>query len=436
MLESPKIHLFLPLLGLILGATAQAAETLLITDIPADVIATEAKVMDPTDMNSYSGVVIPDTAQLRRTVEQYVDTIEELQRSHGIFHDRIGEELIGLGLAYKNLGQYRQAIDAFKRSLQINRINQGLHNPNQLALLELLIETNSAVSDWEALDQNVHYLYWVNRRIFGENDPRLIPVIDRLGTWHLNEYQLESGPIPFKHLLSAEILFQDAVDIIEASFGANDPRLINALYGIALANYHMGSHAENPDTYEEIRSSARSIGRMERMPEKRADMPALIGDSYRRGKKAMLRITDIYANNPQLPADAHGIALTHLGDWYLLFDRSNTARETYEIAYAKLTESSLQQDDIDRFFSQPRRLPAFKLPNEDQQDDSNSSYVIAKFDISKSGRAKNIEIIESSPANDSLHRHAKMTIRATHFRPRIENGQPVKTPDVNMTFKF
>ena len=432
MLESPKIHLFLPLLGLILGATVQAAETLLITDIPADVIATEAKVMDPTDMNSFSGVVIPDTAQLRRTVEQYVDTIEELQRSHGIFHDRIGEELIGLGLAYKNLGQYRQAIDAFKRSLHINRINQGLHNPNQLALLELLIETNSAVSDWEALDQNYHYLYWVNRRIFGENDPRLIPVIERLGTWHLNEYQLESGPIPFKHLLSADILFQDAVDIIEASFGANDPRLINALYRIALANCHMASHAGNPDTYEEIRSSARSIGRMERMPE---NMQELIRDSYRRGKKAMLRITDIYANNPQLPADAHGIALTHLGDWYLLFDRSSTARKTYEIAYAKLTESGIQQDDIDRFFSQPRSLPAIKLPIEYQQDDSNDSYVIVKFDVTKSGWARNIEIIESSPVNKaSLHHKAKRTIRATRFRPRIEDGRPVEAPDVNIKY--
>jgi len=407
MLESQKIRAFLPLLGLILGATAQAAESLPIIDIPADVIATEAKVMDHTDTNSYSDVVIPDTAQLRRTVGQYVDTIEELEKSHGIFHDRIGEELIGLGLAHKNLGQYRQAIDAFNRSLHINRINQGLHNPNQLPLLELLIETNSAVSDWEALDQNYHYLRWLNRRIFVENDPHLLPVIDRLGKWHLNEEQLESDPIRFKHLLYADNLFLDAVEIIEASFGPNDPRLIDPLYGIVLTSHYMGSQAATKDSY------------------------------YRRGEKAMLRITDIYVNNPQLPADAHGMALTHLGDWYLLFNRHTAAKETYEIAYARLTKSSMQQGDIDRFFSQPRRLPALKLPNENQQDDSNSSYVIARFDITKTGQAKNIEIIESSPANDtSLHRRAKKTIRATYFRPRIEDGQPVKTPDVNMTFNI
>lgn len=407
MLESPKIRAFLPLLGLILGATAQAAEPLRIIDIPSDASATEAEIMGRTDMNSHSDVVIPDTAQLGRTVGQYMDTIEELQKSHGIFHDRIGEELIGLGLAYRNLGQYRQAIDAFNRSLHINRINQGLHNPNQLPLLELLIETNSAVSDWEALDQNYHYFRWVNRRNYGENDPHLLPVIDRLGRWHLNEYQLESDPIRFKHLLYADNLFLDAVEIIQASSGPNDPRLINVLYGIALTTHYMASHAVPRDSY------------------------------FKRGEKTFLQITDIYANNPQLPADAPGIALTHLGDWYLLFNKLKSAKETYEIAYAKLTESSMQQDDIDRFFSQPRRLPALKFPTEDQQDDSNSSYVIAMFDITKSGRAKNIEIIESSPANDtSLHRHAKRTIRATHFRPKIEDGQPVKTPDVNMTFKF
>lgn len=437
MLESPKSSAFSILFGIILGSTTCAADSLLITDIPADVIAIESKVLNHTIQYHPSNDTKPDLARLRGPVVQYERAIEELQKSHGVYHDRIGEQLLGLGLAHKNLKHYKEAIEAFNRSLHINRINQGLHNANQLATLELIIETNTALSDWQALDQNYHYLYWVNRRTYGEDDPRLLPVIDRLGRWHLNAYSQESDPVPFKHLLTADDLFHDAVNIIETKYGPNDPRLINALYGIVMTNYQMAFHATQANDFNEISFSSRSTGRRERMLEEQEARQEVISDSYRVGKKAMLRIIDIYVNNSELPTDAHGIALIHLGDWYLLFNRRMTASETYEIAYTKLTESSMDKVEINKLLGQPRSLPALRLPIEYQKKEVNSSYVIAIFDVSKSGQARNIKIIESNPAdNQLLRRRAKKTIRATRFRPRFEDGQPVATAGVNIRYEF
>lgn len=429
--------MYISLLASIMVSAAHAADSPIISEIPDDNIAAEAGILNLPDQNNNSEKFSKDLPRLRQSVEQYERAIQDIQKSHGAYYEPIGEELIGLGLTYKNLGQYNQAIEAFNRSLYINRINHGLHNLEQLPLLDLVIETNTLLGDWEALDQNFHYLYWVYRRTYGENDPRLLPVIDRLGRWHLNAYTLESDPIPFKHLLAADTLYHDAVNIIETNYGQYDPRLINPLYGIALTNFKKASHASVTLDYDEIRTSTRSYYRMEQMLEEAEARQELISESYRTGKNAMIRITDIYANNPELPADAYGIALTHLGDWYLLFNKRTTARKTYQTAYAKLEESGMQPEDIDRLFSTPRSLPALRMPFEYEDDDANSPYVIARFDVSKTGRARNIEIIESSQAGDeSLKRQAKRTIAATRFRPRIEDGQPVETPGVNIKYVF
>lgn len=429
-----KLHTYISLFALILVSVVYA-DTAIITEIPDENTAVEAGILNLSDNFNKSKEFTTDLARHRQSVEEYEKVIQELQKSHGVYYEPIGEELIGLGLAYKNLGQYKEALQALNRSLYINRINHGLHNPNQVPLLELVIEINTALGDWEALDRNYHYLYWVNRRTYGENDPRLLPVIDRLGLWNLNAYSLESNPIPFKHLLTADSLFHDAVKIIETNYGQYDPRLINPLYGIAMTNYRIASHASSSMDFDEIRTSTRSLYRMERMLEEQEARQELISDSYRTGKKAILRITDIYANNPELPPDAHGIALIHLGDWYLLFNRRMTAGETYEIAYAKLKESGMQPEDIDSLFSTPRSLPALRPPIEHREEEDNSPYVIARFDVSKNGQARNIEIIESNlPENKLLIRQAKRTIAATRFRPKIEDGQPVATAGVNIKY--
>ena len=405
-----------------------------------EVIDAADAVAADTDPGSQALPELAEPGELQQTINNYLASIESMQAEHGVYHDRIGEELISLGLAYRSLGKYNEAIDAFNRSLHINRINQGLHNENMLSILELIIETNTRFSDWEALDKNYSYLYWVNQRILGEFNTELLPVIDRLGRWHLNAYELGSDPIPFKHLLIAEDLFNDAVKIIETNYGEYDLRQINALYGIAMTNYKIAIHATTSLDFSEVRTSTRSVGRLEAMLEEQDARQELISDGYRGGKESIQRIIEIYEHNPELPTDAHAIALIHLGDWYMLFNRRITAAETYAQANAKLLAGGMQQKDIDLLFNKPRSLPALSLPieyDESRQTGAEANYVIARFDVSKSGRAVNIEILEAHPAeNVYLMRRAKNTIRSARFRPRIENGQPVASAGVNVKYVF
>ena len=427
--ELPKSILFIPLV-MVLGTAAYAPGTRADSGTPAHTGAVDATRQAPD-----SGDISPRQQELRHAVTQYRKNIKELQKTYGAFYDQIGENLIGLGLAYRNLGQNREAIQAFNQALHINRINHGLYGASQLPLMELIIQTNTALSDWQALDQNFDYLYWVNRRLYGDDDPRLLPVIERLGRWNLQAYSLTSDPAPFKHLLDAAELFQNAVRIIEQNYGTYDKHLINPLLGLAMADYQIAQQIRLDVTYEDHGFNTGFPGDMEQEMYEVRNQQTVFFNGYHDGQKALSRITDVYSKNPELSKRDYGRALVLLGDWYLLFDRRTAASKTYALAYAKLQDSGMGKEDINRLFGRPQSLPDFRLSAENQPPDNNGDYIIAKFDISKYGRARNIEIVKTSVADsDSLRRRAKDTIRAARFRPRLENGQPVATPGVNVKF--
>ena len=429
-----SIFFFLP--AMVLGAAAHAAEPQL-NSSPTAV----SETLPAQPMAAAATARHADTDKSQDAVIEYQNSIKQLQATHGAFYDQISEKLIGMGLAYRNLGQNKQAVDAFNRSLHINRINHGLYDASQLPILELIIQTNTTLADWQALDQNYHYLYWVNRRIYGDDSPRLLPVINRLGQWHLQAYSLAVDSLPFNHLLDAEQLFQDAIQIIEKNYGADDPRLITPLYGLTMTNFQISSNATAAAVYDHMRVATLNSGFMDQMLEDERNRQDMISESYRDGKKALLKIVDIYSKNTDLPVTGHGMALVMLGDWYLLFNRRSAAVETYAEAYSSLQKSGMQNEEIDRIFGKPHSIPELE-PSTDLQTQQNNSndiedvnYVIAKFDVSKSGWARNIEIVEANPAdNVSLRRRAKDRIRATRFRPRLENGQPVATAGVNVKY--
>lgn len=347
--------------------------------------------------------------------------------------------LLGLGTSLQSQHQHAEAIEVFERSLHINRVNDGLYSLSQEAILEKLIESHTELKNWDELDKAYQKLYWINKRSHGDNSPKLLNLIDRVGRWHLKAYELRSDEGAFRHLLGAENLYNKSVSIIEQTSNRHDLRLINALYGIALTNYQIAVEASRAEDFREIRTSFRESNRTRRLLQQEQARQDLIHQSFIRGKEALSRVVEIQANNPILPVDTQAMAMTHLGDWYLLFNKRNTATTTYEQAHQLMLNDGIKQETIDQLFGQPRTLPAIRLPleNEDKTLPENPPYVLASFDVSPSGKARNIEILESRPSDStSHHRRARKSIAATRFRPRYENGKPVMTTGVSLRYVF
>ena len=392
----------------------------------------------------------------RKSIEEYEQEIRKREAEHGVYDPATGEYLLSVGLVYQNNGQHDDAVDAFARALQIKRVNEGLQSTGQLLILEQLVKSNIANADWEEVDRNYQQLLWIHKRNYDAGDPRLLPVVDKVGRWKLKAYKenlLDGSAI--RVIGESEKLFRSTIDILERQYGENDPRLINPLYGRALTNYQYAIEVANTPqdefhgagsptrtqvicrTIPTPNGGARRICNTIRVPDPSYYATQSNNKDFALGQrivavgKALKHIVQIHENNPELPEDSHARALVHLGDWNLLRGKKTTANKNYKSAYGLLAGSGEHQEVIEELFGKPQNLPALRLPLpeiDEKLEEEKTTTVLASFDVSRSGRAKNVQIIESEPPDaTSARRKAKKTIRARLYRPRFENGEPVAT---------
>ena len=413
---------------------------------------TEENTADVGPINAHTQAQV----NLTRSIAEYEREIQAREAEHGVYDPATGEYLLSVGLVYQNDGKHDEAVDAFTRALQIKRVNEGLYGTGQLLILEQLIKSNIASANWEKVDQNYQQLLWINKRNYDAGDPRLLPVVDMVGRWKLKAYKedlLDSSAI--STIGESEKLFRDTIVILERQYGENDPRLINPLYGRALTNYQYAIEVANTPqdefhgtgsptrtqvmcrTVPTANGGVRRICNTIRVPDpsyyasQSSNKDFALGQRIVAVGKALRHIVQIHETNPDLPRDSHAKALVHLGDWNLLRGKKTTAHKNYKSAYQLLADTDEHQEVIEELFGKPQNLPALRLPLpeiDDKLEQEKTTSVLASFDVSSTGRAKNVQILESEPADaTSARRKAKKTIRGRIYRPRFENGEPVDT---------
>nr|WP_284500110.1 hypothetical protein [Microbulbifer sp. GX H0434] len=377
----------------------------------------------------------PRRRQLRpsEVVDQYRERIEELEAERGAYGAGIDEELLGLATALQEVGAHEQAISEFRRAMLITRVNEGLYSLNQTPMIERMIESQIALSQWEDANDNQEYLYWLHARNFGEKDPRMLPVINDLSRWHLQAYVEEKGATLFEHLISATNLYELAVDIITQNFGANDLRLVEALRGLKATNYYLATYDGEPQPAVVVNTSFGG-GNMD--AQRRSKLDHYRMNSFSTGKKAIARIVDVYQQNPQSPPAASAKAKVELGDWYMMFNKWHSARETYGEAYQALWDNGATNREIEDIFGRPAALPALPMLDEDKTA-LEESYVTVSYDVTAFGKARNIEILHARPDdNVGIRSRVRNVLKRAKFRPRFVNGEPVETTGIVQRFVF
>ncbi|WGL18128.1 hypothetical protein PVT68_07480 [Microbulbifer bruguierae] len=373
--------------------------------------------------------------QLRpsQAADEYRQRIEDLEAEHGAYGAGIDEQLMGLGSALQRAGAHEEAISQFRRAMLINRVNEGLYSLNQVPMVERMIESQLVLNQWEDVNDNQEYLFWLHAKNFGEKDPRMLPIINQLSSWHLQAYVDEKGATLFEHLINATNMYQLAVDIISQNFGANDLRLVEALRGLKATNYYLATYKGEPEEAVVVNAS---FGNTNTAPDRRAQLDHYRMNSFSSGKTAITKIMDVYQKNPASPPAASAKAKVELGDWYMMFNKWHSARETYGEAYQALWDNGATNQEIDDIFGHPAALPSLPLLDEDREALSNS-YVTVSYDVTAFGKARNIQILSAQPEDKvSIRSRVRNVLKRAKFRPRFENGEPVDTTGIVQRFVF
>ncbi len=368
------------------------------------------------------------------SADRYLSAIELIESNEGAYSSNLTQNLFGLGTAQQEQGEHNEAIETFKRAMHVSRINDGLYNLDQVPILEELIESYIADENWEDANDRHQYLFWLHRRNFGEADSRLLPVIEKLSSWHLSIYTLNLSAGLHQHLVNAHALFKLAVKIIDTNYGQDDLRLVKSLQGLTVTNYFLRRY--QAETAQKLSEATR--GGKAPTAQERAQLDQYTINSYASGKRAITRIVNVLDKHQESMPSAAAKARVNLGDWYLLFNKWKSAQTTYQLAYDDLIQSEADPAIVNALFGRPVALPDLPmLVAEAKKPEDDTPYVLVSFDVSPFGKAKNISILDSFPKERTrLRAKVRKSLKLAKFRPRFEDGEPVLTEKVTHRYIF
>jgi len=413
-----------------------------------------------------------------KNLNRYQNLIDQIQREHGAYDQRLSEPLFALGLALKQVGDYDDAAEALERALHISRVNAGLYDAGQIPLVETLLTTNAARGDWESVNGNYYQLYWLQRRAYEASDPRRLDAVRRMRDWHLAAVDLDTGEGRGRHLIQAGELTLAVLEEIETQYGKHDPRYAQWLYQGALTQYYLAVAAQRGEEVgEHVLESLSPIKR--RYGESQA-RDETIAKSYRRGRKLLNRLIALFTDAAQGDPRARALAPIYLADWQLLYDHRRSAMRKYHEVYAALLAAGVAHEEVVDYFSRPRILPVsnFTLsltageggtPNAlgrhqalcGADDDRYAfvswsralpglqhpsaeiwrmvasppeSYARVVFKIRDDGWPEGVDVLEHVPPKGSIKRRAQSAVWAIQFRPRLLDGEAVATKELTMCF--
>lgn len=382
-------------------------------------------------------------------LEDYQAAIARLESEQGAWGNGLAEQLSGLGETYQVRGLHRDAIEIFDRAIHISRINNGLYDLTQVPIIESLLESLKARGHWEEVHDRHQYLYWLHKRNYGAEDPRMLPVIEKLGKWYINDYALNPDRRVMDQLVDAHDLFEHAVNIVTGTYGQLDLRLIEPLRGLVMSNWFFANYrGENQlaaihreELSREVHPTQLGFAQ-DRQPNQ---LMRYMRNNYADGKQAIQQMVDIYGSSPDAPPGAAAQAKVELGDWEQLWERHQTAATLYREAYRELSADEATRSQAKQVFGQPVALPDMDLVEADVEQSSGGSnesaepahYVLVSFDVNRFGQAERIDVLEARPeGNNGYQSRVRRTLESTKFRPRLVDGKPVATKGLTQKYVF
>jgi hypothetical protein len=376
----------------------------------------------------------PDAAQRFADFEEHAIALE---RDGGPYHPQLGETLVGLGRAQRDAGLLADAARTLARALHVARVNEGLHNPAHLPLLELLREVHAALGDADAVDRDYQQIYWIRRRNAGNDRTALLPVIAEIGRGRLLAYETAPAAAGLAHLVKADALF-DLGRRIHSESGA-DGADFTLFYHAALVDHRLALEMRRSRVgFHDLRAALIDNGREVSEVSEEQARETLFQEFFLEGEWIGRRIVALTAAREDAAPLAHAEALCFLGDYYLTFRRNVDAMQEYRRAREVLARHGLDAQ-AGRLFGAPVPVMALDMPGARAvpAPAAERPFVDALLDVDDNGWPRNVRVLRTYPENDAgLAGRGARALLAWHYRPRFEGDRPVATRDVPARYVF
>ncbi|MCS5594818.1 MAG: tetratricopeptide repeat protein [Porticoccaceae bacterium] len=356
------------------------------------------------------------------TIESYLTAIDGLEAEHGAYSSQLSDLYLGLGKSYSSKTEYSDALAAFQRGMQIERVNFGLHSLSQTPYLTSIADTESNLGNQEKSLKALNQVYQISAKNYGDTDKRMVPVINSLIDWHMNIYHQQRPKVGYSNLVMSERLANDMNFILDENISLNHPEGPTYYRRIADLHYvianHITKHGEPRETGFTVSSGLDSRRRSE------------VRTSYRhfhRGKTALERVVQASIEQGNSTPYDQANVIADLGDWYLLFGQKLSAIKAYQLADETLDSDENPENARQSLFGSPKIIE-FGIKKQDQDtipSENKSMSVQVSMLISEGGVASDFYLAnESDSLTDNEMKLLKKYFRGKRFRPRIVERQP------------
>ena len=339
----------------------------------------------------------------------YRASIDIIERTSDRLNATLINPLKGLGATQLAIGDPNLAKETFQRAVHVSHVNNGPHNHGQIEVLESMAEIYVAIGEHkDALDIQ-EKMYAIQARNLEPFSLEILPALKKQAHWQhrLQMYDRE------------RVTWRRIVHVLERHHGKQDLRLIPPLTSLG-KSYLFITPAEY-DMQPEISIAS--------------------GETYLR------RANRIADKNPDADWRILEQTLLALGDYYVLSARPNRASRVYRELWTMLSDDesrlgnrrdhleklNLLQDIFPPKYYRSEQIDEV-FPDEDEFETGTVSY---GFTVNSSGRATDITHIETQPPEfEDMRDRVRRTLRHLVYRPRIEEGKMVKTPEITYTHEF
>jgi tetratricopeptide (TPR) repeat protein len=341
-------------------------------------------------------------------IENYQRTLRILQTKSTIGDKAQIRPLHGLGISFIGARDPESAVVALKRAADLSRNTDGLFNIGQVEFIDALIDAYGATGRWAEAEKESLYAKRVEEAAYGRNSIKLLDRYEKLARF----YEAD------RRYTSERVVYEMALSVLQRNAPENDLRRIGPLRGLArsfrLEAFYGVEGADTGATFNAGTNGAPVFSD---------------GAASRRGETTLATALQIIDSNTPVNHELRGQVLTDLGDWFLSFNQSRRAFDTYADAWKSLVEAGNT-----KLLENPRMLtyrPSISSVDRSQLDPAESEIrtVEMHFRVERDGRIEDM----SSPTKDipeMVVKNSMASMKRSRFAPRIENGLAVPTDNV------
>ena len=243
------------------------------------------------------------------TIEDYLTAIDGLEAEHGAYSSQLSDLYLGLGTSYASKTEYSDALAAFQRGMQIERVNFGLNSLSQTPYLTSIADTESNLGNQEKSLKALNQVYQISAKNYGGADSRMVPVINSLIDWHMNIYFQQRPKVGYSNLVMSERLANEMHSILDGNVSLDHTDGSSYYRRIADLHYviadHITKHGEPSETGFTVSTGPDSRRRSEARTSYR---------HFHRGKAALERVAQATIEQDNSTAYDQASVIADLGD--------------------------------------------------------------------------------------------------------------------------